>query len=709
MGRIHASFVAALLATALSASPATAEQANSVTAAPRSLPVGACINLGNTLEVGKGNDLGDAMPGKADFARIRAAGFETVRIPVRWHDRSLSKAPYTIEPEWLDQVQSLVDMAMGSGLNVILNSHHFDPIYADPIAVQPWHTAVWGQIAPRFKDYPTERLWFELENEPHDKFDDSNLRAVLDPALAVVRQSNPSRPVIIGGEQWSGVDSLGTLNLPDDPNVYPTFHYYSPFEFTHQGASWTAPNIPKPGRIYGSQADAALLATDLAKVQAYAARTGLMPFMGETGAFELHIPLEQRVTYTKAVHDTFVPAGVDVCQWAYANTFPLYDRATKRWQPGMLGALGLAEPTPPQARLQPASYVVASQQAAPAAGPLAELDAQLPGKLINDPTRIDWFTQGAAMKVKPIQDAAIPGGGAARRYTISSKLANPWEAQTLVPLTAGITSGQTATIGFYARTISAKTADGKGVIGVRFQQNAAPYSGFADTTVSVGSDWQWYEVSGVANGKIDKNEATVSLQLAGAAQEIEIGQAIVVADAPSILTAAAPVAAAASDPVLPDPLMGAGSLLNDPTRRNWGNAGPGGTFAERAEPKIWQGKATRYTTTAVGANPWDLVTGVPIDGAIKQGDTLLIAVAARTENAQTPDGKARVGIRIQGNTPPYDGFADNTFAVGPNWQLIRIKTTATRDFAAGTAQVSLHFAGAAQAVDIGPVYVLKTP
>ena len=683
--------IALAIAAVLAATPPA------LAATPRSLPIGPCINLGNTLEVGRANRLGDGAITAADFQRIRAAGFDTVRIPARFDDRSLAKPPYTIEPAWLDQVQKTVDQALHEGLKVILDSHHFAPIHTDPLAAQPWHTAVWAQIAPRFKDYPTDRLWFELENEPHDKFDDSNLRAVLDPALAAVRKSNPTRPVIIGGQKWSGIDSLATLTLPDDPNVYPTFHYYDPFDFTHQGASWVAPNIPPVGRQYGTQADARLLETDVAKIKAYAARTDLMPFMGESGAYEAHIPLAQRVAYTRAVHDAFVPAGIPVCQWAYANTFPFYDRKAGQWLPGMRGALGLAD-----------DAAAAQAPSAPAAsGALAELQKQLPGTLINDPTRIDWATQGASLKVKPMQDAAIPGGGAARRYTIPSKLPNAWEAQTLVPLTAGIAAGQTVTVGFYARTISAKTSDGKGVVGVRFQQNAAPYGGFADTTLSIGPEWQWYEVSGVAKSAITKDVATVSIQLGGAAQEVEIGQTIVIEGAPSISKPAA--IAAAPEPELPPQLMGTGVLIDRPDDRNWGTSGAGGNAQDRDEPKIWLGKATRFTTTAVGANPWDLGSSIPITQAIKAGDKLLIAIAARTESAATPDGKAKVGIRIQSTTPPYDGFADNSFAVGPNWQLIRIKTTAPKDFAPGTATVTLHFAGAVQSVDIGPVYVLRIP
>jgi endoglucanase len=122
--------------------------------------------------------------------------------------------------------------------------------------------------------------------------------------------------------------------------VWPTFHYYEPFDFTHQGASWVSPSPPL-GRMYGTPADAARLVKDADKIRAYVARTGKVPLMGESGAFET-ISTPQRVAYT-APCNTFVPMGVAVCQWAYTNTFPFYDHVAGRWVPGMLGAIGLPE------------------------------------------------------------------------------------------------------------------------------------------------------------------------------------------------------------------------------------------------------------------------------------------------------------------------------------------------------------------------------
>jgi endoglucanase len=323
---------AALLATAASAADA-----------PRSLPIGACINMGDQLEAQSETAHGGARIEAADFKRIRDAGFTTVRIPVRWSDKTGDAPDYKIDARWMARVTTVVDQALAAHLNVILNDHHFDALDTEPAANSAKLAAIWTHVAAHFADRPTKTLWFEIENEPHANLDNANLMATLARALAAIRKGNPDRPVVIGGENWSGIDSLATLTLPDDAHVYPTFHYYEPFDFTHQGAGWVHPKPPPLGRAYGTPADAQRLVDDTAKISAYVARTGLVPFMGESGAYDAHIPLDQRVQYTRAVHDAFTPLGVGICAWAYTNTFPFYDHKAKRWLPGLRGASGLPE------------------------------------------------------------------------------------------------------------------------------------------------------------------------------------------------------------------------------------------------------------------------------------------------------------------------------------------------------------------------------
>lgn len=71
-------------------------------------------------------------------------------------------------------------------------------------------------------------------------------------------------------------------------------------------------------------------------------------------------------------------------------------------------------------------FAIGLTLAAPAAEPavaqdkaaLKELDRQLPGDLVNDPSRIDWQSYGADLEASAVVDESIPGGGAARRFEI---------------------------------------------------------------------------------------------------------------------------------------------------------------------------------------------------------------------------------------------------------------------------------------------------
>jgi endoglucanase len=304
-----------------------------------SLPIGRCVNMGNHLEAPTEGAWGGHKLAADDFAIIAKAGFSTIRLPVRWATHADAKAPYTIDPAFMARVKSVVGSARANGLNVILNSHNFDELHKDPAASAARLAGIWTQIATAFAKDPIAHLWFEIENEPHDNLNNKNLNTIFAGALAAIRKSNPDRPVIIGGEFWSGIDSLATLELPDDPNIVPTFHYYEPFDFTHQGATWVSP-VPPMGRAYGTQADIARLVGDVKKVRAYIARTGKTPFLGEFGA-NAPIPIGDRVTYQRTVRIAFDTVGIGMCAWAYTNTFPLYDSDKKSWVPGMLDAMGL--------------------------------------------------------------------------------------------------------------------------------------------------------------------------------------------------------------------------------------------------------------------------------------------------------------------------------------------------------------------------------
>lgn len=335
---------------------------------------------------------------------------------------------------------------------------------------------------------------------------------------------------------------------------------------------------------------------------------------------------------------------------------------------------------------------------------LAQLDASLPGTLINDPTSLDWDTQGSGLKTRDIVGESIPGGGAATRYDVRTPGDNAWSVQAYVPLTADIAAGEVVTFGFWARAEKPPEGSPAGRLNVRIQANQDPWPGFGDTPLAIEPSWKWYEVSATATIDVPRRIGVMVLQMGGARQELEIGQAIVVKGADKIIGAGV----RPQEP-LPPPIDGKGKLISQPNNRDWTFFGPETAHAQREDSTIYLGSAQRFTIAEKGANAYDVHANVPLTEEIKTGDRLLIAVAAKTVSAQTDDGRALIGIRVQKNEAPYDGFADNSFKVGPNWQLIQIQTTARIDIPQGNGLVVLNMAGAAQVADLGPVYVLKLP
>jgi endoglucanase len=305
------------------------------------LPVGKCINISDTLEAPIEGAWG-TMFHDDDFRIVRDAGFQTVRIPVRWSAHAEESSPYTIDPAFLARVHHVVDLATAAGLNVILNDHNYDALDAAPEANTARFAALWRQIAASFAGAGAN-VWFELENEPHNKLSNANLMHVFAPALAAIRETNKTRPVLVGGESWSGISSLATLPMPDDPYVVPTIHYYDPFEFTHQGATWVGPNPPPIGRAYGSAADKAQLDQSLQKVRNFMASTGRVPLLGEYGAQDdARVPLEQRIRYYRTVSAAFASIGIQSCAWGYRVGFRL--REGDHWLPGLVESIATTKP-----------------------------------------------------------------------------------------------------------------------------------------------------------------------------------------------------------------------------------------------------------------------------------------------------------------------------------------------------------------------------
>ncbi len=98
---------------------------------------------------------------------MKAAGFDTVRIPVFWGNMMVNDDTWTINPLLLNRVREIVDYCMKDDLYAVVNIHHFDEFVIRRNTLEDCQlifTNLWTQIASYFANYG-EKLIFEGFNE----------------------------------------------------------------------------------------------------------------------------------------------------------------------------------------------------------------------------------------------------------------------------------------------------------------------------------------------------------------------------------------------------------------------------------------------------------------------------------------------------------------------------------------------------------------
>ena len=213
-------------------------------------------NLGNTLEsydtgkTGLATETGWGNPKTTEemISAVKDAGFNAIRIPVTWGEHMDGD---TIQAEWMDRVQEVVDYAYNNGMYVIINMHHDDYIWFDPSdseysADSAKLKKIWEQIAANFKDYG-DRLIFEGMNETRTigsanewmggtAAERSVVNKYEQDFVDTVRASggnNAARTLIVTGYASSAEEAaMNDIIVPNDEHVIVSLHYYAPWKFS---------------------------------------------------------------------------------------------------------------------------------------------------------------------------------------------------------------------------------------------------------------------------------------------------------------------------------------------------------------------------------------------------------------------------------------------------------------------------------------------
>jgi len=296
------------------------------------------VNLGNALEAPIEGEWGVTLR-EEFFQLIHQKGFTAVRLPVRWSAHALEEAPYTIDPEFFKRVDWAVEQAFANNLAMVVNMHHYEEMALDPTGHQARFIALWQQIAEHYQAYPNALL-FEPMNEPNGLMNAKHWNDLIAVVLPVIRTTNPTRNIVIGPAEWNGLQALDELTLPaDDRHIIVTFHYYNPFQFTHQGAEWVQGAESWLGTEWkGSSAEKQVLQFDFKTVEQWAKDNQRPIFMGEFGAYS-KADMDSRVRWMAFMAREAEARNFSWSYWEFCSGFGLYDLTTSQWREELVQAL----------------------------------------------------------------------------------------------------------------------------------------------------------------------------------------------------------------------------------------------------------------------------------------------------------------------------------------------------------------------------------
>ncbi|MBQ4639496.1 MAG: glycoside hydrolase family 5 protein [Clostridia bacterium] len=291
---------------------------------------------------------------------VHDAGFNTIRIPVSWHDH-MDKETFAVSKPWLDRVQEVVDWAMELDMYVILNSHHdmvkgyCYPTEAEYANSEKFMKTLWSTLAERFRDYD-EHLIFESMNEPRlvgtqyewtynkimpdciEAGDCINrLNQVFVDTVRACGGNNATRYLMVPGYAASPDNVMGEwFKIPEDEadnKIIISVHAYTPYNFALAAGGRTTFDHT----LYSDYVD---IPTFLNRLYKRYIQAGIPVVVGEFGARDKGGNLQDRVNFAAYYTAACSARGMVCCWWdnngfkGNGELFGILDRKNMTWPTG---------------------------------------------------------------------------------------------------------------------------------------------------------------------------------------------------------------------------------------------------------------------------------------------------------------------------------------------------------------------------------------
>jgi endoglucanase len=342
--------VAALLVLALAAAPAGAAGAELPARFARGVNVSGWF---------WGSDWDKRPYTDADFALIRSAGFTYVRIPIDFQTLHDPAAPAELRRDATDRLLDGLRTLRRHDLGALVDIHQATPDgmsnnnysqgLENPAFVERY-AAFWKALAGEAaKVLDPEWLIFQPMNEPVFDKDPAAWPPVQEKIVAAIRASAPAHWIVGCGARWQSREELVKMTPLADRRMVYDFHFYDPFPFTHQGASWVGgpvrnlKGVPYPGTPERAAAaaqaqsgdaerrevermgregwNAAKMDAEMARMASWSKQHGVPVICTEFGVYARVSPLADRLQWHRDVRAALEKHGIGWAVWNYREEF----------------------------------------------------------------------------------------------------------------------------------------------------------------------------------------------------------------------------------------------------------------------------------------------------------------------------------------------------------------------------------------------------
>jgi len=317
------------------------------------LPFHKGINLTNWFQSPSARTIQFTKYTKKDFENIKSLGCDVIRLPINLHYMTNGAPDYTLDPLFLQFLDEAVTWAEEIDIALILDNHTFDPSEATSPEVGDILNKVWVQMAEHYESR-FDKLYYEVLNEPHG-IDADLWNSIQGEVIKTIRQYDTRHTIIVGPANFNSFHLLADLPIYEDDNLIYTFHFYDPFIFTHQGASWVEPSMVElasvpfpynanampgvPDVLKGSWIESAYNRYDedgtLAKVHElidiaadFQVQNDVTLFCGEFGVLMDNSNQEDRVYWYEEVRKYLEEKSIPWTMWDYHHGFGIFENGS---------------------------------------------------------------------------------------------------------------------------------------------------------------------------------------------------------------------------------------------------------------------------------------------------------------------------------------------------------------------------------------------